>query len=254
MSALRHTMAGGPGFELYGPWDEGPEVKAAIVAGGAPFGLRQVGSLAYFTTPVELGWVPRPLPAIYTGDEMSAFRKWLPATCDEASWSLGGSFYSADLQDYYFTPSELGYGHLVKFNHDFVGRAALERSTPETERRKVTLVWNADDLGAAFRSYGSPDDLPAKFIDLPRANYATWQYDSVLDSTGRTVGVAAYSCMSWNERAILSVAVVEPQVAAPGTQVSVVWGEPDGGAKSSPWLEPHRQVTIRATVTSGVQR
>jgi hypothetical protein len=30
--------------------------------------------------------------------------------------------------------------------------------------------------------------------------------------------------------------------------VSVVWGEPDGGAKSFPWLEPHRQMEIRATV------
>ncbi len=252
VSALRHTMAGGPGFELYGPWDEGAEVKAAIVAAGAELGLRQVGSLAYFTTPVELGWVPRPVPAIYTDPEMGAFRKWLPATCDEANWSLGGSFYSPDIADYYFTPAELGYGHLVKFNHDFVGREALERGTPENERRKVTLEWNAEDVGRAFASFTSPDGLPAKFIDLPRANYATWQYDSLLDGTGRTVGVSAYSCLSWNERAILSVAVVEPELAAPGTELTLIWGEPDGGAKSAPWLEPHRQVEIRATVRPGV--
>ncbi|MEO8267191.1 MAG: aminomethyl transferase family protein, partial [Ilumatobacteraceae bacterium] len=51
----------------------------------------------------------------------------------------------------------------------------------------------------------------------------------------------------WNERAMLSLAVVEPEYATPGTRVSVLWGEPDGGAKS-PWLEPHRQMEIRATV------
>jgi hypothetical protein len=44
------------------------------------------------------------------------------------------------------------------------------------------------------------------------------------------------------------VSVVEPQYAAPGTELSVLWGEPDGGAKSAPWLEPHRQVEVRATV------
>jgi hypothetical protein len=47
---------------------------------------------------------------------------------------------------------------------------------------------------------------------------------------------------------MLSLAVVEPEYAAPGTRVSVLWGEPEGGAKSKPWLEPHRQVEIGATV------
>ena len=143
---------------------------------------------------------------------------------------------------------------MAKFNHDFVGREALERSTPETERRKVTLSWNAEDVAKAFETFTQSDGLPAKFIDLPRANYATWQYDAVLNGNGDTVGVAAYSCLSWNERAILSVSIVEPEYATPGTQVTVLWGEPDNGAKSAPWLEPHRQIEIRATVVEGVHR
>jgi vanillate/3-O-methylgallate O-demethylase len=28
----------------------------------------------------------------------------------------------------------------------------------------------------------------------------------------------------------------------------LVWGEEGGGAKSAPWIEPHVQVKIRATV------
>jgi vanillate/3-O-methylgallate O-demethylase len=248
VSALRHTMAGGPGYELFGAWDEGPDVKAAIIAAGPAFGLRQVGSMAYFTTAVELGWIPRPLPAIYTDDNLRSFREWLPATCEEATWSLGGSFCSSAIADYYFTPWELGYRHLVKFNHDFVGREALERSAAERHRHKVTLVWDAEDVARAFASYADTQELPAKYIDLPRANYATWQYDTVLDEGGRAAGVSTYACMSWNERALLSLAVLEPELAEPGTRVTVVWGEPDGGAKSAPWLEPHRQVEIRATV------
>jgi glycine cleavage system aminomethyltransferase T len=38
--ALRHGMAGQPGFELFGPWDQGDAVKAAIVAASHDFGLR----------------------------------------------------------------------------------------------------------------------------------------------------------------------------------------------------------------------
>jgi vanillate/3-O-methylgallate O-demethylase len=28
----------------------------------------------------------------------------------------------------------------------------------------------------------------------------------------------------------------------------LVWGEDGGGARSAPWIEPHEQVEIRATV------
>lgn len=246
--ALRHTMAGGPGFELFGPWDEGPAVKAAIIEAGQRFGLRQVGSLAYFTTALELGWIGRPLPGIYTGEELRPFREWLPTTANEVTWAIGGSFYSPNVEDYYFTPWELGYGHLIKFDHDFIGRAALERMANERHREKVTLVWDPDDVAQVVHSYMDGHDLPAKYIDLPLSTYATWQYDAVLDEQKRLVGVSTYVGFLWHEHAMLSLAVVEPEYAAPGTRLTVVWGEPDGGSRSQPWLEPHRQVEIRATV------
>src|SRR5580658_8395324 len=68
--ALRHGMVGQPGWELVGPWEYGEEVRDAIVEAGREFGLKQVGSRAYPTTTLESGWIPSPLPAIYTGEEM----------------------------------------------------------------------------------------------------------------------------------------------------------------------------------------
>src|SRR5690606_35127726 len=47
VGALRHGMAGQPGFELYGPWEDGEAVKGAIVEAGEEFGLRLVGARAY---------------------------------------------------------------------------------------------------------------------------------------------------------------------------------------------------------------
>ena len=88
--------------------------------------MKLVGGRAYGSNAIESGWIPSPLPAVYTGDALSDYREWLPATGYEASASLGGSFLSSDIEDYYFTPWDLGYGHLVKFDHDFIGREALE--------------------------------------------------------------------------------------------------------------------------------
>ena len=58
---------------------------------------------------------------------MKPYREWLGAKSYEAMASLGGSFYSNDIRDYYLTPYDLGYGPFVKFDHDFIGRQALEK-------------------------------------------------------------------------------------------------------------------------------
>jgi vanillate/3-O-methylgallate O-demethylase len=148
--ALRHGMVGQPGWELFGHWEYGDEVRNAIVEAGQEYGIRQVGSKAYPTTCLESGWIPSPLPAVYTGEEMKGYRQWLSTKSYESMASLGGSFYSPNIADYYLTPYDLGYGPFVKFDHDFVGRAALEKIAGNQRRRKVTLVWNGDDVGRAL--------------------------------------------------------------------------------------------------------
>ncbi len=119
--ALHHGMSGVPGLELWGPWAEREDVRGAIVEAGKDYGLRQVGSRAYATNTLESGWIPSPLPAVFTGDELKAYREWLPADGYEGTGSLGGSFVSAEISDYYLTPHDLGYWPFVKFDHEFVG-------------------------------------------------------------------------------------------------------------------------------------
>lgn len=72
------------------------------------------------------------------------------------------------------------------------------------------------------------DQRPAKYIEFPLSTYATWQYDAVLDDQKRIIGISTYVGFSWNERAMVSLAVLDPEYAAPGTRVTVLWGEPDG--------------------------
>ena len=244
--ALHHGMSGAPGMELFGPWEDGDDVRAALVEAGEDFGLRQVGSRVYATNTLESGWIPCPLPAIFTGDGMKAYREWLPANWYEGTGSLGGSFYSDDIRDYYLTPHDLGYWPFVKFDHDFVGRAALENMT-EPKRKKVTLAWNGEDVAEAMGTLLSKSDgLAAKYIDLPLSNYSTWPNDKVL-SGGEMVGVSTFSGYSYNERSMLSLAIVDVDVEI-GTEVVLVWGE-EGGGSRKPVVERHVQTEIRAVVS-----
>ncbi len=243
--ALRHGMVGAPGLEIWGPYEEREEIRAAIVAAGNDFGLREVGSRAYLTNALESGWIPSPLPAVYTGEKMKPYRSWLPGTGHEAICSIGGSFDSRDIRDYYMTPYELGYGILVKFDHDFVGREALEKIAKEPQRKKVTFAWNAEDVTKVFHSLFEPGD-PYKFIDFPQTNYPFFLYDKIV-LHGKTVGVSMYAGYSFNERSMLSLGVVDADVEI-GTEVELVWGE-EGGGTRKPTVERHRQLAIRAVVS-----
>ncbi len=243
--ALRHGMAGAPGLELFGPWAEGEEVKAAILEAGQEFGLLQAGAKTYSTVAHESGWIPSPMPAIYTGEKMKAYRQWLKADGFEANASLGGSFVSSNIEDYYLTPWDLGYGHILNFDHEFVGRDALIRLKDRPHRRKVTLSWNNDDVIRIFSTLFQKGDR-AKFMDIPASHYATLPYDMVTRA-GKMVGISCYPIYTSNFRRWISLAMIDESVSEPGTEITIVWGEPDGGSRK-PNVERHVQTEVRATV------
>jgi glycine cleavage system aminomethyltransferase T len=244
--ALRHGMVGQPGFELFGPWADGEAVKAAIFEAGQEFGLKLSGSRTYSSNTLESGWIPSPLPAVYTGEQMKAYRQWLPANSFEGMASLGGSFYSNDIRDYYLTPYDLGYGSVVKFDHDFIGREALEKMAANPRRKKVTLALNSDDvLKGMSTMFGSHPRT--KYFEFPSAVYSTLPYDKVMKD-GQVIGVSTWCGYSSNEGRMLTLAMVNAEHSEPGTEVTFVWGE-EGGGSSKPTVERHKQLEIRATVS-----
>lgn len=239
VKALRHGMAGQPGFELFGPWADGETIRAAILEAGEEHGIVPVGSMAYSSANLESAWVPSPVPAIFSGEGMDAYRAWLPAA---RAGSIAGSVDSRVIEDYYVTPWDLGYERSVNFDHEFIGKAALQAMTGT--RTKVTLVWDEEDVAAAIGSLFQ-DGLPAKYLALPKARYGFFQVDKVL-LDGRQVGISHDCGYMVNEQTFASLASIELPYAEPGTRVTVVWGENPNSRK--PAVEPHRQVEIRATV------
>ncbi len=245
--ALRHGMAGAPGLEIWGPYAEADVIREAIIEAGADFGLHQVGSRAYSSNTLESGWIPSPLPAIYTGDSLKKYREWLPANGYEGAGSIGGSFVSDNIEDYYLTPYELGYGPFVKFDHDFIGREALEKIAGQPHRKKVTFEWNSEDLARITSSLFDRDRKNFKFFDLPNANYASSSYDRVT-MNGKTVGFSMFGGYSFNERCGLSLGVVDPNINV-GDVLTLVWGEEDGGTGKTT-VERHIQTEVRVKVSA----
>jgi vanillate/3-O-methylgallate O-demethylase len=147
---------------------------------------------------------------------MKPYREWLPGGGYEASGSIGGSFVSEHIEDYYLTPHELGYGSYVMFDHDFIGRGALEAKKDAPHRQKVTFEWNPDDVGRIFQSMFNP----------PGENY------KVIDS--------------FKERARISVGIVDSNIDV-GAELTLVWGE-EGGGPDKTTVEPHQQTEIRVRV------
>jgi vanillate/3-O-methylgallate O-demethylase len=244
---LRHGMAGEPGLEIWGPYEQAEEIREHIVEAGREFGLVRVGSRAYASNTLESGWIPSPLPAVYSGEAMKPYRQWLPATGYEATCSIAGSFVSEAIEDYYTTPYDLGYGPFVKFDHDFVGRAALERmvaSGRARQRRKVTFEWNGEDLGRILASLvgGGPR---YKFFDLPNANYGSSSFDQV-SKNGKVVGMSMFTGYSANERCGLSLGWVDADIAE-NEILTLTWGEENGGTRKPP-VERHEQTEVRVRV------
>lgn len=248
VQALRHGMSGAPGLEIWGPYEDKNYILSEIMqaAKDANVDLVRCGSRAYSTNTLESGWIPSPLPGIYTGDGMlKAYREWLGVDSYEATGTIGGSFVSSNIEDYYVNPFELGYDFYIGWKKsDFIGKEALLKMKEQKNRKKVTFEWNREDvlnvIGSAFEQ-----GTPYKWIDFPQPNYASSSADMVLHN-GKMVGMSMFNGYSFNERCVLSLGVVDADIQE-GDVLTMLWGEPEPTAKTS--TEQHKQAEIRVRVS-----
>ncbi len=171
---------------------------------GHPRGRRDAGvdcsggSRAYSTNTLESGWIPSPLPAVYTGEKMKSYREWLPATGYEATGSIGGSFVSNDIERLL----HLALRARLRPLRQVRPRLHRPRGAREDARQAAS---QEGDLRLERRRHGEDRLLfrPAienyKFYDLPNANYASSRYDKV-KRDGKAVGVSMFGGYSFNER------------------------------------------------------
>jgi len=87
---------------------DGAVIHAALVEAGKAHGLTLVGGRCYSSNTLESGWIPSPLPAVYTGEKMKPYREWLTVNHYEAKASIGGSFVSDKVGTTTSRPGKLG--------------------------------------------------------------------------------------------------------------------------------------------------
>ena len=250
--ALNHTMAGVPGdnstgLELFGPVEFGYPVMAALEAAGAEFGMVRGGSAAYTSTGHESGWLAAPVPAIYTQPEMEGYRRHLPGWGAEATLFLDGSFDPPTIEGYYRDPYDLGYGRIVKFDHDFIGRDALEARRELPHKQKVWLMWDDDDFMRVMRDGLFGEAERPRIVSVPNAFAASQHYDAVTVND-EVIGTSAYGGYTVNIGHVASIAHLDANQATDGNRVVIQWGEPSAG-QNRPGAQPRHTLTdIRATV------
>jgi vanillate/3-O-methylgallate O-demethylase len=161
------------------------------------------------------------------------FKAAMPAFA--ATFNRAGSFEADDVSAWYRSPVELGWTRTIKFDHDFIGRAALEQEVANPKRAMRTLVWNSEDVVDVYASLFSKNEVYS-FMDIPREQRGFMYADKVLRD-GNLVGVTTSRGYSYYFREMISLCTIDLGSSEIGTEVSVIWGEPG-----------KRQKTIRATV------
>jgi vanillate/3-O-methylgallate O-demethylase len=252
--ALRQGMAGEVGYELQGPREQADAVYAAVLEAGQEFGIRRLGGRVAAINHLEACFptiATDYLPAIY-GDAMAEYRAEFDAAMPAYAntFSVAGTFESDDVGGWYRSPVELGWGNRIKLDHDFIGRDALERELASPRRTIRTLVWDPDDVVDVYASMFTAE--PYAFMDMPRDQRGTMCADVVLRD-GAPVGVATSRGYSFFFREMLSLCTVDVEHAEVGTEVVVLWGEPDGPQKAiratvapAPYKEDKRRTDVTA--------
>jgi len=242
--ALGHGMAAMPGLEIFGPFEHHDAVYEAIRQAGEPYGLRRMGAKAYKTGKIGSGWFVFAVPAIYDGEETKGYREWLPADSAAGVLSIGGSYEPDAITDYYMEPAERGQAHLIDFDHDFIGKTALEERIDNQQRERVTYVWNSEDVVDVYASLFRDGDTD-KFIPIPdtATQWSKIHYDSV-HKDGEVVGFSKYPGYLYYEREMLSLGTIDVAHSDPGTEVTFLWGE----NTEKRGVERHRTRELRATV------
>lgn len=250
LSILRVGMAGSLAYEVHGEIADAPRVYEAIYEAGKPFGLRRLGTLSYFplnhtengfpqsTAHFQLAWAEDPKLTRYL-----RAKGWTivdePGRHSIGGFNVGGSI-EGDLSVRYCNPIELGWGHLVKLDHDFVGRDALAPLKESPTHRMVTLVWEPEDIIDVYRSqfeHGEEYELIEFPADPRNTRPGLVAYNHSVVKDGRQVGMSMGRMYSYFYRKMISICPIEVEHSEIGTEVTVIWGAPGS-----------RQKEIRAVV------
>lgn len=217
---IRIGMSGTLSYEVHGPAEVGPAVYDKLYQIGKPMGMKRMGWKDY-TINHTFGGNPQMTvnfeSSLYADPNFTANAPFVP--------NYTGSIDPTDIKARFRTAVECRWDFMARFNHDFVGREALEAEMAEPKRRVVSLELNPDDIADVIRSQFTDD--PYKYIDFPCAEQqpAGGHQDWVCDKDGNHIGISANPTYSSHYHVMISHAVIDVDKIVEGDEVIIKWGD-----------------------------
>jgi len=233
MTIHRLGMSGALAYEVHGPSADADMIYKMIKDAGSEFGIRPLGNRHYCANHTQAGYPNQFIHYFYpyytSGEGLAAFiRQIRPNPVFTGSCA-------DDEENYYLTPYDVGWGNLVDFDHEFIGKETLSKIAKNPPRKPVTLEWNTDDVADVFASqFRGVDVEPIERLDTPMDFVEAFHRipggggvcaNKVLVD-GRAIGIASGRINDYYHRRVISLAFIQKEYAVEGAEVSVLWGTP----------------------------
>lgn len=222
---LRTSMAGTLGYEVHGAVEDAIEVYNKLMEVGEAYNITQLGRYAYVNAHCE-GSIPQ------LCEHFSS--PFIPAPV------IAGSI-PRDSELIFRSPIDLGWENLIRFNHDFIGKEALQKELDGHHNTCVHLIWDKQSVLDAVAGAMDPE-APVDTLDM------MGDYDHVRNNGGmhidavyagdKMIGASSGRMLSPKTRDMISICTIDTDYAVEGNEVDVLWGNPGS-----------HQVRIKATVT-----
>jgi glycine cleavage system aminomethyltransferase T len=239
---LRLGMAGTLAYEVHGDISSAHDVYNAIWAAGKPLGMRKLGSHAYMMNHTEDGFPQAYYHFPYAWTEDPGFFAFVSRVGAAPGGISPNTIFEGSMDPIpkllYRSPIDLGWGSVIRFDHGFVGRTALEKLVANPKRTMVTLEWDKEDIIDVYRSQFEIRE-PYKHMDAQNDFFPmTFHADKVVDQQGKLIGISSGRSLSQHYRTMISLCSLDVPYAEMRREVTVVWGKPGT-----------RQKRIRAVVS-----
>ncbi len=145
-----------------------------------------------------------------------------------------------NIENAFVTPYDVNWDYLISYDHEFIGKSALEELAKNPPRRCVTLEWNADDVGKVFATQfaGKAEEVVADLSSIGDGGEVGFVMSKVM-LNGKQIGVSAGRTHDFYHNRMLSLAFIAREDAIEGKELTVIWGD-NGGT----------QMPIRAIVAA----
>lgn len=231
MTVVRLGMSGCLAYEVHGEEKNADLVFDTIMEAGKEFGIKQQGTNTYCRNHTQGGypnqWIHFWYPWLSSGDALAQFVTNEPHIAPHHKiYPFSGSA-SDDVQNAFVTPHDLAWDYLISYDHDFVGKEALQEIEKKSPRKCVTLEWNAADVGVIFASQFmgaevEPLDIITKVGDGADEPFII----SKVLCEGSVVGVASGRTHDFYHRRMISLAFIKSEFAIEGKELKILWGTP----------------------------